>query len=234
MSQNFIAALETEIASLESALSQDERFIRLRELRRVLSLYRGDGDSASRKENGGPSSVLFAGHGFAGRTYAAENLAARRGGRQASPEREKALRAAATLISNSNGPVPTRDILEHLESIGITISGENPLNNLSALLSNSNKFVAQGRSGWVLKDEFASPSDSSPFTEICDIILADLETEQLRKIYEEISGHRGIPGDIDAMLLSQARRISGRDLDSEEKRSLRDTFKRRLDRVLIV
>jgi hypothetical protein len=73
-----------------------------------------------------------------------------RSGRQPSPERLRALSAAHEFLQGKTIPTRTSLILEHLESRGITISGEVPVNNLSAMLSNDDRFQANGRSGWTL------------------------------------------------------------------------------------
>jgi len=60
---------------------------------------------------------------------------------------------ARQVIQNSTvQPVPTRLIIEELTRRGMEIRGQNPLNAVSALLSRSPEFTAQGRNGWMLTE----------------------------------------------------------------------------------
>lgn len=136
MGQNFEGALMMEIAELEAELSQDSRFIRLKALRDVLSLYQ---DPRLEKNAKASETSVSA----AARTPS-------RGGNRRSPERVRIVEAARLHILNRMGPVPTREILSHLNDIGIVVTGNPPLNNLSAMLSNSEEFMSHGRSGWTL------------------------------------------------------------------------------------
>ncbi len=47
-----------------------------------------------------------------------------------------------------SNPVPTRQLVEYLESQGINITGDNKVNSLSALLARSSKMKGWGRAGW--------------------------------------------------------------------------------------
>ena len=79
--------------------------------------------------------------------------------RQARPERAK--QTARLYVANRAGPVPTADIYEHLTGLGVPIRGENPVNNLSAMLSNSGIFKANGRAGSTLRqaDDAEAPEE---------------------------------------------------------------------------
>lgn len=133
----FAEAMRTEIAGLETELTRDVRYIRLRELRKLLSLY-GEDDSYSNVKE--PTVA----------TAAPSAKRVRQSPRQTSPQRDNALSAVREFVISRKDVVPTRDILTHLLSIGINVSGAKPLNNLSAIISTSGEFEAHGRSGWTL------------------------------------------------------------------------------------
>jgi hypothetical protein len=74
----------------------------------------------------------------------------RAAGRRPSPERVRALAAARELLAGKIEPTRTADILDHLISRGIPVAGADPLNSLSAMLSNADDFTPHGRYGWTL------------------------------------------------------------------------------------
>lgn len=249
MSGDFVASLKEEIARLEDELARDVRAIRLRELRRVLGLYQVPTDrpiateglaslfvpppeETGESQRLGLGDLLSAGGWRPGRDGESGPAIARRGGRQASPEREKALQAARLLISNRAGPVPTREVLEHLESIGIQVGGENPLNNLSAMLSNSEQFTSHGRSGWTLRSEDPElvPIEASFYDQVAEEVLSDFEIDVIRSLGD--SHAREIPSDIDGRLLAIARDRVGRQLSTDERKLLREAFRRNVPRAI--
>ncbi|MEQ8651641.1 MAG: hypothetical protein RIC87_04190 [Kiloniellales bacterium] len=143
MVQGLVPMLEAEIASIESELEQDVRFQRLKVLQQALLLYK---EPYSQK----------------GETNPRPTRASR-----PNPVKDRVLELAGELIDASEGPVPTSQILEHVERHGVEVSGKQPLHNVSAMLSNSDEFKSQGRSGWVrrhgaevLLDEYFRQSDS--------------------------------------------------------------------------
>lgn len=146
----FMSALKAEIASLESELEQDFRYLLLRELRRVLHLY-GNATSSehatlSKKERAVP-----------------EGKQSRKSVRRPTLERERALSAAKDYVANLDRVVPTREVLEHLMENGIEVGGSIPLNNLSALMSTSGQFQSHGRRGWTIPErEAASGAPPAP------------------------------------------------------------------------
>lgn len=212
MSHDFTAALRAEIAQLEAALESDLRYRRLRELVRVRDLYQ-DATEPYVGEQARPSQ------------------APRITGRRTSPERAKALSVARIFLTNRVGPTPTRDIYDHLVSEGVTLSGDNPVNNLSAMLSNSEEFVAHGRSGWTIRTE-ADAIDESVLSSLVQNILADLTSERLQTVHNEVRSGQGIASDIDGKLLAQTRVAVGRDLSPDEKRHLREAFKEGLESLV--
>ena len=134
----FVAALDEEITELRAALENDIRYLRLKDLERVRRERYGDNlvevDTSDAPAAASP------------RKSQAPPL------RRTSPERQKALEAARLFLVNHPGPVPTTRIYEHVVGLGITVAGTNPLNNLSAMLSNADTiFQSNGRSGWTLK-----------------------------------------------------------------------------------
>ena len=60
--------------------------------------------------------------------------------------------AADVIRSSSSLPVPTKIIVDEVMRRGIEIRGQSALNAVSALLSRSDDFVANGRSGWTLAE----------------------------------------------------------------------------------
>lgn len=198
MSADFTVALKKEIASLEAELGADIRYRRLTELRNVLSLY--DIENVAR------SGVVGGEEGT--------KVAKQASGRRPSPEREKALDGARLYLNNRLGPTPTRDILAHLEAMEIEIGGENPVNNLSAMLSNSGMFIPHGRSGWTV-----APKE---FADVVASVFQELSMDTAMAVAEGWERKEGIPPEIDSMLLVRAREAIGRDLLDGEKIYLRD------------
>lgn len=70
--------------------------------------------------------------------------------RQATSRQVLATEAIVTFLQRQDKPVPTTQILAHLEDRGIGFGGEQPRNALSVLLSRSALFKAHGRRGWTL------------------------------------------------------------------------------------
>lgn len=144
MGSELLAAIEAEIEAIEAELAADVRFARLRALRDLRKLYRSSDQNAG--PVGPPSSSIDAwGAGANGPS------APRTVNRKIAPHRSQAVDAIVMHLKNRSGPVPTKDLLEHIVSLGIDVGGSNPLNNLSAILSNSNLFASNGRVGWTLK-----------------------------------------------------------------------------------
>jgi hypothetical protein len=127
---DFAEALRTEIATLESELERDVRYVRLRELRRICHLYGNSRDAL-----------------LATAVYPEQFKAEPRRWptvRQSSPNREHALAAAKEYVASLKRVVPTREIMEHIEAKGIDVGGAIPLNNLSAMISTSGAFRVMG------------------------------------------------------------------------------------------
>ena len=64
--------------------------------------------------------------------------------RRTSPEWIRALEAARLLLSDRAGPLPTAEVYDHVVRLCIALDGEEPRNNLSAMLANSGLLQANG------------------------------------------------------------------------------------------
>lgn len=160
MTHSFVKAMKDEIAKLEAELARDDvRFVRLQELYRLLRLY--DDSQGDVTQSATP----------VGHTWNASQPERPRQpnrSRSSSAERQTALRYAATYVRNRATPVPTQEILDHLNGLGVGIGGKRPRNTLSAMLSNSYEFQANGREGWTLvakkeHENFSSASEDPLF-----------------------------------------------------------------------
>lgn len=69
--------------------------------------------------------------------------------RRGSPERQAILDAAKEFLRGRDYPTLTADIYEAIKG-QVEIGGNNPRNNLSAMLSNSSDFRSHARAGWTL------------------------------------------------------------------------------------
>lgn len=156
----FAEALATEIAKLESELEHDVRFQRLRELWKVATLY-GEHEA-------------FIAPSVAPRTAVMTRDSAVPRRRRASPDRERAVAEAKTLLHGRTSPTSTAAILDHLNAIGVVVQGERPVNNLSAMLSTSGEFTPNGRAGWTLKQP--EMADRQPETADIDAEHGELES----------------------------------------------------------
>ena len=76
-------------------------------------------------------------------------------------EQNKAMLEARDFIASQEGPVPTTDVLDYLRAKNFRIGGADPRNNLSAMLSNTGWFEANGRKGWTIKEEVAERPGTS-------------------------------------------------------------------------
>ena len=129
MSTPFLPALDTEIAELEAKLATDPTYVKLQKLRETRRLYQDEVLADV------PGAVV---------------VRRRFRPRPVTSTRQRALKAAALAIKGKKTPTKTSEIAQILEDQSIQIGGANPLNNLSAMLSNSPQFRSHGRDGWVL------------------------------------------------------------------------------------
>ncbi len=138
MADNFISMMRREIADLEAALAENPTFRKIQALKAAIQEYEGEG-------------------GFAPATEPKKR--AKASPRKRSEQREKALLFAKNMLKGLSTPTPTRDIFAAMEEAGLSLPGNDPANNLSAMLSNSQDFESLGRSGWVLAEAVGSPQE---------------------------------------------------------------------------
>lgn len=148
MGKDFVTALKEEIAGLRAEMERDVRFQRLRELERVLRLYEPDAATGGGAEPTATVARTLPAEQLLGDGVASANFAPRL---QSAQQRERAVRAARMMLENRTGPVMTREIHEHLQSLGIKLGGKDPVNNLSSLLSRAEGIESHGRRGWTRK-----------------------------------------------------------------------------------
>lgn len=175
MSTGFKEALEREISDLEKSLEADPRFIKLRELQRVASLYTPGvnpidglkafvnllrvGAPAHAQAGGG---VIPAGIGskqavFAGGGEAIPVVDGQR--RMQALTRQRVLEDAENILRGRTEPTKTADLYDDLVAAGHEIGGDDPKNNLSAMLSKSPLFRSHKRAGWTLVESQSTAPD---------------------------------------------------------------------------
>lgn len=123
----FTDVMKKEIERLEAELETVPAFQKLKAVRIALAAYEG-----TTKESSQPPRKVIS--------------------RAVSESRERAIDLAAELIRGRIYPTPTRDIVAHVQDHGVAISGKDPVSNMSAMLSQSERFQANGRSGWTLAE----------------------------------------------------------------------------------
>ena len=143
---DFLSSLKDEILTLERALETDPRYIKLRELHRVLALYQ---DSQAPSQPSQSHDVVFS-----------TRTGKPRVPRSMSADTKRILDEAESYLSGQSDPVPIREIYHQVIEIrGCRIGGSDPVNSLSAILSRFPQFKSHGRSGWTL---VKNPSEESP------------------------------------------------------------------------
>ena len=157
MGIGIVNALQQEIAELQAALLADPRFQKLEDAKRLLTHY-------TQKPTQSPPTRT--------KPQVTGRPAARSAGNQA------ILDCAGEFIVGRAYPTPTIDIFDHVRS-RMHIPGNSPKNNLSAMLSNSTRFQANGRAGWTLSvdEQEASSTLFSATPEAPNSIAASLTAE---------------------------------------------------------
>lgn len=246
MAQDFLAALEAEIAELESELSADVRFIRLNQLRKTLALYVDP--SAVTAEMRALSARPITSGQIQARTISSGSAqgssiksskisstaikiaAAHLGGRRASAEKVHALDAVALHLSNRSGPVPTRDLLDHLNDLGIEVGGASPLNNLSAMLSNSDRFVSHGRSGWTLqKEKLNGALELEAMDKVASDFAESLTDEGLLQLKMQLQNANTLPNDVISQLKDAYLDLLGKEYVADGRNSFRKAVEYHLE-----
>jgi hypothetical protein len=132
---SFLSAIESEIADLER---------KLHALRATRAAYLGVPTQVSRA----PETT---GEWRAGLSSRQERLEMRgRGTGLRAAKNTAAISAAKEFVRRQGRATPTQEIYDYLVSEGIEISGKQPRNTLSAMLSNSMEFQSIDRKGWRL------------------------------------------------------------------------------------
>lgn len=139
MADEFVKLLDAEIADLEAAIKADPRIQKLEDARRLRARY-PDGFNLNP-----PARVR--------RIESVSRNSSR------SPKNQAILDCAAELLTGRIEPTSTNDVYSHISGL-MEIPGANPKNNLAAMLSNSPRFRANGRQGWVLATETNEASDT--------------------------------------------------------------------------
>lgn len=177
MSTGFKEALEREIAELEKSLEADPRYIKLRELQRVASLYNSGMPLAHSQSHAIGSfftpatarmAAAVAGIGpshinpprFAGGGEAVPIVDGQR--RMQAMVRQRVLEDAENILRGRTEPTKTADLYDDLVAAGHEIGGDDPKNNLSAMLSKSPLFRSHKRAGWTLvESQSTAPDDDT-------------------------------------------------------------------------
>lgn len=140
---NFIVALDAEINGLEDALARDPRYIKLQEVKRVRALYAAT-DAAAGVGSPVPAKLKVPEVNWV---------------TQRVPQRQimsgvslEAINETRKLLSQGAKPILTREILDHLEGLGIKFGGASAQATLASILSRTPDFESKGgRVGWILK-----------------------------------------------------------------------------------
>jgi hypothetical protein len=156
-----LKALDAEIAEIETDIARNPdprvaKIARLREIRHAYVAAQGSSRpapevSASAVARPTPLESLTAALAAAVTPRQGGLIVPRPYGRRPSPERQRAITAMKEFLADKAAPTRTTEIYEHLQSRGIAVGGTEPLNNLSAMLSNASEFQSHGRLGWTLQ-----------------------------------------------------------------------------------
>jgi hypothetical protein len=198
----FLSALTGEIAELEAELKTDPRFAKLQKLREILSLYSSDNGVVGKGAEGQQRTVT----------------------RVPSEARAKALELADMFLRNRTTPTPTREILDYIVSNGGEIGGQEPVSNLSAMLSNSETFQSNGRAGWTLKSANFNRLAPEAASAIAAEMVGMYSNGEILEAWNWLETHNKIPQEMDARALHEGRTFLGRHLTDEEMRLLRQAL----------
>ena len=161
MSTGFKEALEREISDLEKSLEADPRFIKLRELQRVASLYTPGAQVADAFKmivgSFATGTRVTPARAFAGGGEATPVMDGQR--RMQAISRQKVLEDAENILRGRTEPTKTADLYDDLVAAGHEIGGDDPKNNLSAMLSKSPLFRSHKRAGWTLVESQSTAPD---------------------------------------------------------------------------
>lgn len=143
---SLLVAIKAEVESLEASLkaNPDIRLVKLHELRRVVALYEGGGDSPA-----------FAPQHVASHSQTPDPV--RSSGRKADPAGIKALETLEVFLAGKTSPSSITVLYNHVVAQGIKIDSDDPKIRLSGLLHRDKKFLSHKRAGWTLTHTIAKP-----------------------------------------------------------------------------
>ena len=152
---SYVAATREQIAALEAEIAAhpDPRSIKLRALREVLRAYDGDTSVPMPVPAKVPDPFPL---------LRSPSASGERKREHTSTARRDALRIASEVLTRSTGPVTTAAIYYAVARAGVSIGGENPKNNLSAMLHHAPEFESHGRQGWTLKPASEVGKENEP------------------------------------------------------------------------
>jgi hypothetical protein len=148
-----IDELDAEISGLKSDIAKnpDPRILKVEHLEKVRAMYLAGaaepprpGRALERLMSGIDENTIATTPASAGTL----RILPRPPGRKPSPERERARSSARWLLAGKTEPIKTAEIHAHLVKMGHALGGDDPINNLGAMLSKTPGFQSHGRSGW--------------------------------------------------------------------------------------
>lgn len=145
-----LRAFDAEIGNLERELEGDPRYVRLTQIRKMRADYLSLAGVQANPQADTPKIMT-------GRPKRRQ---------RADPARQQLLEAVVEYLKDRKEPIKTADIFAYLDMFSIEVAGENPRNNLSAILHNSGLFKSFGRAGWML------PENAPEYERLRDSILS--------------------------------------------------------------
>lgn len=145
---DFITALESEIADLERQIEATPTYAKLREAKRLLAMYRPSEPLQPKSRDTSQPAM---------RPAAASPSPLRVGS-----NREAIITAAIECLRNRVLPMSTTAVLDVVQTRGVDVGGAIPRNNLSSILSRSDRFISHGRAGWTLAEGNEKAGDDAP------------------------------------------------------------------------
>lgn len=207
MTQDLAQKLHDELKTLRKQLEETEIYKNIQAVERVLSLL------------GHTAEAVYDGK----RTHDGRTAYGSKATQINRPESATttALKAAAEeFLRGKTVATTTREILEALNSKGITVPGESPMNNLSAHLSRDSRFLSWGREGWTLAELVVADVDELKrmARDYVSGLAEDTKVELLDDVRRDPVE---APGEQERQLLQFARARLLRNLTDDEKRMLR-------------
>jgi len=139
------------MADLERELHADPRFMRLQTLKKMRTDYLAVTGPAR-----APTTLELVAGSQPAAAPRSTTLTVRARTRSIDPRREALLEKVRVFLAGKLAPTKTAEIFSHLEAIGVEVGGQDPRNNLSAIIHNSGRFKSFGRLGWMNPENAAS------------------------------------------------------------------------------